>query len=191
MITLQDKENAGMLDPAEIKNLQDRMKEKLARDNGGVFFMDMPANFEAINFTNSEMDWLNGIRANAITICNVYGYHPFLLGLESTTFTNMDAAIQNWYETSVIPQAQGIFDKLGAFYSRKLGQDIEFKVDPSEILALAPRFKDKREESRQNWLAGGLTLNEFREKIGEEPIPGGDDIMVDQNGRPMNGQIEG
>jgi HK97 family phage portal protein len=191
MVTLQDKENSGMLDEAEIKNLQDRFKQLIARDNGGIFFSGMPAKFESINFSNAEMDWLNGIRANAITICNVYGYHPFLLGLESTTFTNMDAAIQNWYETSVIPSAQDIFDKLGTFYSRKLGVDIEFKVEPSDILALAPRFKEMRKESRDNWLAGGLTLNEFREKIGKEEMAGGDDIMVDQNGRPMNGQIEG
>ena len=191
MITLQDNENSGMLEESEIKNLTDRIQQKLARNNGGIFVSDMPAKFESINFSNSEMDWLNGIKSNAIAICNALDYPPHLLGLESTTFNNAAEAKLELYENSAIPKAQEMYDAIGAFYSRKLGLDIEFKVDIKSIIALAPRFKLIREEARQDFQSGIISQNEAREEQGREEIDGGDDIYVDQNNQPMNQPLEG
>ncbi len=191
MITLQDTENSGMLDEAEIKNLTDRIRQKLARDNGGIFVSDMPAKFESINFSNSEMDWLNGIKSNAIAICNALDYPPHLLGLESTTFNNAAEAKLELYENSAIPKAQEMYDAISAYYSRKLDMDIEFKVDIKSIIALAPRFKEIRAEAREDFKSGIISQNEAREEQGREEINGGDDIFVDHNNQPMNQSLEG
>jgi HK97 family phage portal protein len=191
MISIQNDENSGHLDESQIKDLQDRIKQKLQSDNGGIMFMNANAKFEPINFSNAEMDWLNGIKANAIAICNALDYPPHLLGLESTTFNNAAEAKLELYENSAIPKAEEMYDTLSAFYSRKLGMDIEFKINVKNIVALAPRFKEMAEQARENFKSGLITQNEGRDLIGYEETPLGDDIFVDQNNQPMNQPLEG
>lgn len=191
MITVQDKDNSGMLDDDEIENLQRRIKEKLAKNNGGIFVSDMPAKFDAINFSNSEMDWLNGIKANAISICNALDYPPHLLGLESTTFNNAAEAKLELYENSVIPKTEDIYSSICDFYSRKTGQDVKFALNKKSILALAPRFMEISKEARENFKSGIISQNEARYQCGYDETSFGDDIFVDQNNQPMNQQLEG
>ena len=191
MITLQGDENSGQLDAAEVKVLKDRMNQQLQAKNGGIFVFDMPAKFEAMNFTNSEMDWLNGIKANAISICNKHDYPPHLLGLESTTFNNIDSAKLEFYTQSVIPKGKENLDAIATFYSRKLGVDIEFKIRKREILELGPLFKEISAEARLNFASGLIHQNEGRDLIGYEETSLGDQIWVDQNNQPMNQPIEG
>lgn len=191
MITLQGDENSGQLDAAEVKVLKDRMNQQLKAKNGGIFVFDMPAKFEAMNFTNSEMDWLNGIKANAISICNAFNFPPHLLGLESTTFNNIDSAKLEFYTQAVVPKGKKILNAIANFYSRKLGQDIEFRIDKKKVLELAPLFREMRKEAREDFAIGLISQNEGREELDREPVPLGDDIFVDQNNQPMNQPIEG
>lgn len=191
MITMNDKEMSGQLDPAEIKVLTDRMKQQLQRNNGGIFVFDTPAKFESMNFTNNEMDWLNGIKANAISICNAFNYPPHLLGLESTTFNNIESAKLEFYTQAVIPKANKILNSIASFYSRKLGHNIEFKIDKKKVLELAPLFREMRKEAREDFSTGLISQNEAREELDREPLPLGDDIFVDQNNQPMNQPFEG
>lgn len=181
LITLQDKDSSGMISEEELDKLKKRIDEVRNKDKGGVAVLNGAFRFENMSFTNSDMDWLNGIKANAISICNVLGYPPFLLGLESTTFSNQDAANLELTERTVIPRGQRLYNLLGAFYSRKTGLDIEFKVKLSKVTSLAPRFKEMREQARDDFQAGIITLNEAREEQSREPRPDGDDILVDQN----------
>ena len=191
MISLQDDENSGTLDEQQIKDLQDRIKQKLNIDNGGIMFLNSSAKFDPINFSNTEMDWLNGIKANAIGICNKYDFPAHLLGLESTTFNNIASAKLEFYTQSVIPKANKVYKAIARFLSRKLGVKVEFRITIREILELAPLFKDISSEARENFKSGGINQNEFRKEIGYEEAQGGDQIWVDQNNQPMNQMIEG
>ena len=181
VISLQDAESSGQIDEDELIKLKDMISQAMNKNKGGYAVLNGPYKFEKMAFTNNEMDWLNGIKANAISICNAHGFPPFLLGLESTTFSNQDAANLELTERTVIPRGQRLYNLLGAFYSRKTGLDITFKVKLSKVTSLAPRFKEMREQARDDFAAGIITLNEAREEQSREPIDGGDDILVDQN----------
>lgn len=185
MISINDAENSGILTETQIKDLQDRIQQKLQSNNGGIMVMNANAKFESINFTNAEMDWLNGIKANAIGMCNKYDFPPHLLGLESTTFNNIDSAKLEFYTQSVIPKATKIYKSIGRFLSRKLGVKVEFKIRKRDILELAPLFKELSSEARENFKVGLIHQNEGREIIGFEETPLGDHVFVDQNNQPM------
>lgn len=190
LISIQGEDSSASMSQDEIENLYNKFKEKLQGDNGGIGIINSAAKFEPMNLTASQMDWLEGIKANAISIATSYDYPPFLLGLESTTYNNQAEAKMDLYEGSAIPKAQELYGLISAYYSRKLGVEVEFKLDLESIVALAPRMIERSKVCLDLFNGGITSLNESRKKVGLEEIPGGDDIFVDKNNTPMFGAPE-
>jgi len=182
-----DGENMQQLDEEELTKLENKFNQKANSSLGGWLISNAPLKIESMGLNASELDWVNGMRAYAVGIANSMDYPPFLLNLESTTFTNMDSAKLFWYEASIIPKANDLYGRLGAFYSRKLGMDVEFKVDLTKIVALFPRMIELSDFTRNLYKDGLISQNEGREKLNLEPTAFGDDLFTDQNNTPAFG----
>ena len=119
--TIQDVEAGQSLNAEQLATLERKFNEKANSSLGGWLISNSPLKIESMGLSAVELDWVNGMRAFAVGIANSMDYPPFLLNLESTTFTNMDSAKLFWYESSILPKAKDIYGKLSSFYSRKLG----------------------------------------------------------------------
>jgi len=93
----------------------------------------------------------------------------------------------DFYESSVIPKANDIYKRLSAFYSRKTGMDIEFKLDLDKIIALIPRMLERSSVAGQQFNDGLISQNEARDIIGREEAEFGGDLFVDKNNTPSFG----
>lgn len=87
---------------------------------------------------------------------------------------------RSFYEDTIIPQCdlQAEFintEVLPRFDPDRRG---EFRYDYSRILALIEDMVEKTNIQNSRLAAGGITLNEYRERIGEEPHPKGDVLYV-------------
>jgi HK97 family phage portal protein len=87
---------------------------------------------------------------------------------------------RSFYEDTIIPQCdlQGEFinsEVLPRFDPERRG---EFRYDYSRILALIEDLVEKTNIQNSRLAAGGITLNEYRKRIGEEPHPAGDVLYI-------------
>ena len=185
--SLQDAEAGQSMDEEQIRALERKFNEKSNSSIGSWLISNVPIKIESMGLTATEMDWLNGIKAYAIGIANTLDYPPYLLGLESTTFNNQAEAKMDLYESSIIPKANDIYKRLSAFYSRKTGMDIEFKIDLDKIIALMPRMLERSSVADQQFNAGLISQNEARDILGREDTEFGDDLFVDKNNTPAFG----
>lgn len=99
--------------------------------------------WENYGLTAVEMDWLEGQRDAARTICLVYNVPPQLLGIPGdNTYSNYAEARMSFYEETVIPLLQELLDGLNSWLVPKFGEDLRLMVDLQSITALAPRRKE-------------------------------------------------
>ncbi len=185
--SLQDAESGQSMDEEQLLALQKKFNEKSNSSLASWLLVNAPIKIESMGLTASELDWLNGIKAYAVGIANALDYPPYLLGLESTTFNNQAEAKMDFYESSVIPKANDIYKRLSAFYSRKTGMDIEFKLDLDKIIALIPRMLERSTVAGQQFNDGLISQNEARDIIGREEAEFGGDLFVDKNNTPSFG----
>jgi HK97 family phage portal protein len=184
--SIQDAESGQQMSSEQLQTLERKFNEK-SKSVGSWMVSDAPIKLESMGLTATEMDWLNGIKAYAIGIANSLDYPPYLLGLESTTFNNQAEAKMDFYESSVLPKANDIYGRLSAFYSRKLGMEVEFRLNLDKIIALVPRMLERSSIAGQQFKDGLISQNEARDIIGMEETPFGEDLFVDQNNTPAFG----
>jgi hypothetical protein len=59
-----------------------------------------------------------------------------------------------------------------------LAERVRLRYDMSQVAALQEDVDAAQKRARDNWTAGGLSLNEFRSEIGYGPRSGGDDAFA-------------
>ncbi len=141
-----------------------------------VFNFDMA--FQSLGMTPTDMDWLNAKNSTARDICLAFGYPPHLLGMaEGATFNNVGEAKLSFYEETVIPLTKRIHSALSHFLSQQTGQNIQIVAYLDQVSALAPRREIARKNAREDLQAGVITINEAREEMGYDPLPGLDNMV--------------
>lgn len=167
--------------------------------------MDGGIEWQDFSMSAVEMDWLEGARDAARTICLVYGVPPQLLGIPGdNTFANYSEARLSFYEETVIPLLQELLDALNGWLVPKFGDDLRLAIDMESIAALFPQ---RQELFTLVEAANFMTLNEKRKIVGMEPLdkPEADEVwmpsgltpmsvaadptagMLDENGDPISG----
>lgn len=109
-------------------------------------------------------------------ICLSFGVPPMLIGIPGdNTYSNYSEARLAFWEDTVVPLLGRLLSSWNNWLAEPLGLEIEPDLDQ------VPAIIEKRQVLWQMLQASdALTVNEKREAMGYEPIPGGDELITPQ-----------
>ncbi len=190
IITMKSQgDNAPTLDQEELVALNQKFTDKFSGSNnaGSIPIFNYDMSWQSLSFSPNDMDWLNGKASSARDICNAFGFPPQLLGMpEGSTYNNVAEAKLSWYEDTNIPLLNTMLCELAHWLTVTQGVDVQIDLDMDQIPALAPRREAQRNNARLDVAAGIITINEAREAMDYEEVPGGDEIFVPAGKLPIN-----
>ena len=137
-------------------------------NSGRPMVLEGDMDWQQIQMTPAEMDWIESNRDTARRIALAYGVPPQLLGIPGdNTYANMREARLALYDETVLPLLNLFCSELTAWLGPLYGQGIIIRPDTDQIEALDYR-RERRWERVQT--ADFLTVDEKREALGYEAI---------------------
>ncbi len=135
--------------------------------------------FQPIGSNIKDLALYEGRNENTKEICRGLNFPPFILGLADTTYNNMGAAEKGLYQNSVIPDAENYYEQLTTAFgleAKNLWLNKDFASVPvmqEDKLTLAQARAAMNGAMLVEWENGLCTLDEWRIKNGEDPLPDG------------------
>jgi len=144
--------------------------------------LDQDASYQRTGLTLTEMGFDALDARSEVRICAVMDVPPILVGakvgLDRSTYSNYQEARRSWWQDSLIPQYEHYDDVINASLSPEFGDDIKAKWDFSHVPALQEDQNQIWMRSKEALQSGAISINEFREMVGLEPISGGDVRLI-------------
>lgn len=142
--------------------------------------------------TGSKLDEIASQTLRSIAesrICMVFKVPPLIVyayvGLLRATYSNLGEAWSNFWDATMSPAFKEwrVFWQWSLLTEFEEERDIKRELvrlfyDMSNVPALQEDVDAIQKRARENFSAGGISFNEYRQAIGEEPVPGGDDLYV-------------
>ena len=135
-----------------------------------------------------DMDFLQNKHMAAKDIALCFGVPSQLIGIpDSQTYANVQEARLALYEETIIPLARRVESDLNEWLAPSFGDDISIEYDVDAI----PAMTERRRRIYENVVAavreGIISRNEARDRLGLEPINGGDEVFIAANLFPLGG----
>jgi HK97 family phage portal protein len=146
---------------------------------------------QELGIAPKDMDF-GGLQAMAQkSVALVYRVPIPLITDSRQTLNNYREGKLALYDDAVIPLAKRLLGALGDFLFPRFGMNpLEWTLalNPDDVSALVSRRNDELEKRRR---IGVESTNEFREEIGKDPDPNGDDILVQATLVPLGSDVFG
>jgi HK97 family phage portal protein len=181
--------------------LKDEIKTKLSGAKGAhdPLILDGGFTWQEMQIAPKDLDWLEGSRDAARTICLVIGCPPILLNIPGdNTYKNYEEARGALHEDTCIPLMQEVVDDWNEWIVPQFGEDLQLALDLEKVSALDYRRREKWDRVNN---ATFLSTNEKRTMMDIEPDPNkaADAILVsssmvpltDEAAAEMQAQMEG
>jgi len=135
-----------------------------------------------------DMDFLQNKHMAAKDIALCFGVPSQLIGIpDSQTYANVQEARLALYEETIIPLARRVESDLNEWLAPSFGDDISIEYDIDAIPAMTERRRRIYENVTNAVAQGIISRNEARERLGLEPINGGDEVYIAANLFPLGG----
>jgi len=135
-----------------------------------------------------DMDFLQNKHMAAKDIALCFGVPSQLIGIpDSQTYANVQEARLALYEETIIPLAKRVESDLNEWLAPKFGDGIYIQYDVDQIPAMTERRRRIYENVVSAVREGIISRNEARERLGMEPITGGDEVFIAANLFPLGG----
>jgi HK97 family phage portal protein len=152
--------------------------------------LDSDASYQRTGLTFDEMGFEGLDSRNEARICMVLRVPPILIGarvgLDRATYANYKEARLAWWQDDLIPYYADLLDTLQNDLLPEFGGDVFLHWDFSRVPAIQEHLNSVREQTRQDALAGLITVNEFRVSVGLPEDENSDIFLRD----PMRLEIE-
>lgn len=175
--------------PTKREAMQADWKKRYGRGGAqqkGVAVLDQNADFQKIGSNLDELasDSLSGRFESRI--CTVFGVPPNLVGayvglLHVTANATAKAELQNFWDNKISGELSVMREWLTWFVLPEFeeidsirAEKIRVSYDISHVAFLQEDVEEIHKRARENFKAGGWTLNEFRTATGQMPDPKGD-----------------
>ena len=161
-------------------------------DNAGrAMLLEGDFDWKEMGLSPKDMDFLQLKNMSARDIAMCFGVPSQLVGIpDSQTYSNVQEARLALYEETIIPLMKRIESDLNEYLSPLYGENIRIKYDYDSIPAMAERRKRLYENVTIAVREGIISRNEARERLGMEPITGGDDVFIPANLFPLGEPLE-
>lgn len=138
--------------------------------------LDMDAEFQKTGLTFEEMgiDVLDA--RSEVRVCMTMNVPPILVGarvgLDRATYANYREARTAFWEDHIIPEYKHFADTFMRELADEEWGNINLVWDFTGVPVLYEKQLMLRKEHRSDFLAGGTLLDEYRQAIGFDPLPG-------------------
>ncbi len=183
-------------DKAKAQEIKERFGENFGGDEaGGTAVLAGPYEIVKVGFSPEELR-LDRLPLNAIArIASAIGVATMSLGLPdpNKTYSNIEAADRMSWGTIVALQ-EIVDDALRWQLLPEFGDDPNVYVvehDYSHVQELQESLDAVHARAREDYTAGGIRLNEWREQIGFEPDPDGDRFAPGTEAEAMVDPVDG
>lgn len=143
--------------------------------------------FQVLSGLPKDMDWKNLTGTQKAEILAAAGVPPFKVSdLEHASWANSREQNVGFFRDTLMPKGR----KISAALSRAMHRDWEglddafLEFDFSGVEALQEDQNAKHDRLRADYLAGAITLDEFRQQTGRDPLPrnGGQVLFIPAGG---------
>ena len=178
--------------------LTDAQREQVARDLEGRFtgqknagrpmLLEGDFDWKEMAMSPRDMDFLQNKHMAAKDIALCFGIPSQLIGIpDSQTYANVQEARLALYEETIIPLAKRIESDLNEWLTPSFGDNIRVEYDIDQIPAMTERRRRIYENVVNAVAQGIISRNEARDRLGLEPINGGDEVYIAANLFPLGG----
>ncbi len=176
------------LSDGQRQQLQDDLdvKFKGPANAGRPLLLEGDFDWREMGLSPKDMDFLQQRNMAAKDIALCFGVPSQLIGIpDSQTYSNVQEARLALYEETIMPLARRIQSDLNEWLSPTYGDDIRIEYDFDAVPAMVERRRRIYENVTQAVREGIISRNEARERLGLEPISGGDDVYIAANLFPL------
>lgn len=154
------------------KALERRFKGVDRAHRWGVLRLD--AEVKELGFTPEEAEFLGGLRFSLEEICRAYKWPLDLVGGQRT-YENVNAAMEAAWTNAVTPEARFIASEITEQLLPMFpGQADLAEFDTSDVDVLQEGESERWTRSKEQIQVGAVTINEWRDDQGLEPVSWGD-----------------
>jgi len=165
------------LGPTKKREIQTKFESEWAgaANAGRSVFLEGGLEWKPAGMTIKDADWVEMMKVYLRQMAALFDVPSELLGdSENKTYSNMKEARRAFYLETVLPLCDFIIDEFNRSIVPLWGKGMWLQIDRANIEALQDDWKEKAE------IANGLrflTINEQRQFLGYEGLPGGDVVM--------------
>jgi len=185
-----DAGNRLLLTDSQREQLQSDLANRFKGVNNAGRPMLLEGDFEwkEMGMSPKDMDFMNQANMTAKDIALCFGVPSQLIGIpDAQTYANVQEARLALYEETIIPLARRIESDLNEWLAPAFGDDISISYDIDAIPAMTERRRRVYENVTSAVRDGIISRNEARERLGLEPITGGDEVFIAANLFPLGG----
>ena len=167
-----------------------------SQNAGRPMLLEGDFDWKEMGLSPKDMDFLELKNMSARDIALCFGVPSQLVGVpDSQTYNNVSEARLALYEDTIIPLIKRVESDLNEWLAPRFGDDINVRYDIDSIPAMAERRRKVYENVVQAVREGIISRNEARDRLGYEPIQGGDDVYISATlfplGSPQVAESEG
>lgn len=182
--------NSLMLTDGQRQQISDDLNQRFTgnKNAGRPMLLEGDFDWKEMAMSPRDMDFLQNKHMAAKDIALCFGVPSQLIGIpDSQTYANVQEARLALYEETIIPLARRVESDLNEWLAPSFGDEIRIEYDVEQI----PAMTERRRRIYENVVAavreGIISRNEARERLGLEPISGGDEVFIAANLFPLGG----
>ena len=194
-VVYRPKDEAGnmtMLTDSQREMLRSDLKHRFegSGNSGRTLILEGDFDYKEMGLTPKDMDFASMKNFSARDIALCFGVPAQLVGIpDSQTYSNMAEARLALYEETIIPLLKHIQSDLNEWLVPQFGEDLQLKYDIDNIPAITERRRMIYDNVITAVDKGIITRNEARERLGLEPIKGGDEVYIGANLFPLGSEV--
>jgi|9_EtaG_2_1085328.scaffolds.fasta_scaffold01004_8 HK97 family phage portal protein len=176
------------LSDGQRQQLRDDLNVKYtgAANAGKPLLLEGDFDWREMGLTPKDMDFLQQRNMAAKDIALCFGVPSQLIGIpDAQTYANVQEARLALYEETIMPLARRVQSDLNEWLAPVYGEEIRIEYDFEAVPAMVERRRRIYENVTQAVREGIISRNEARERLGLEPIQGGDDVYIAANLFPL------
>ena len=188
---LMAKDNGAFFSEEQARELTNHFKREYngSRNANKTVITPNEFDYKSLGLSPADMQLMAQYNMSQQDICNAYNFPGLLLGLQSSTYANQNEAKKALYNNVVVPLLEELRDGLNLWLTPKYGEGLCLDFDLSGVRELQEDFQ-KQSTAVKN-LAGILTIDEIRNKLGYMPLPsGGDELLPLPNQQVLDNGTE-
>lgn len=176
------------LSDAQRKQLSEDVDNKFSgpTNAGRPLLLEGDFDWKEMGLSPKDMDFLQQKHLAAKDIALCFGVPSQLIGIpDAQTYANVQEARLALYEETIIPLAMRVCSDFNEWLAPAFGEEISIAYDIESIPAMTERRRRIYENVTSAVREGIISRNEARERLGLEPITGGDDVFIAANLFPL------
>ena len=183
-----DMGNISMLTDAQRAQVAQDLENRFTgqKNAGRPMLLEGDFDWKEMGLSPRDMDFLQNKHMAAKDIALCFGIPSQLIGIpDSQTYANVQEARLALYEETIIPLALRIESDLNEWLAPAFGDNISIKYDIDAIPAMTERRRRIYENVVSAVREGIISRNEARDRLGMEPVNGGDEVFIAANLFPL------